>query len=86
MKENIRLNKNQQLAAEYEDKHILVLAGAGTGKTLTIIARAEHLIRKGVDPNCSINLSFSFCDISISRAGNFDNFFNGFCPIGKCGN
>ena len=59
MKENIRLNKNQQLAAEYEDKHILVLAGAGTGKTLTIIARAEHLIRKGVDPKRILLLTFT---------------------------
>ncbi|MBW1693453.1 MAG: UvrD-helicase domain-containing protein, partial [Deltaproteobacteria bacterium] len=49
MSNNISLNKNQQIAAEYKDQHILVLAGAGTGKTLTIIARAEYLIRKGVD-------------------------------------
>ena len=59
MKENIRLNKNQQLAAEHEDQHILVLAGAGTGKTLTIIARAEHLIRKGVDPKRILLLTFT---------------------------
>jgi DNA helicase-2/ATP-dependent DNA helicase PcrA len=55
----LSLNKNQQIAAEYKDKHILVLAGAGTGKTLTIIARAEYLIRKGVDPRRILLLTFT---------------------------
>ncbi|MFC1816136.1 ATP-dependent helicase [Thermodesulfobacteriota bacterium] len=59
MSEKINLNKNQKIAAEYEDKHILVLAGAGTGKTLTIIARAEHLIQKGVDPKRILLLTFT---------------------------
>jgi len=59
MHNNINLNKNQQIAAEYKDQHILVLAGAGTGKTLTIIARAEHLIRKGVDPRRILLLTFT---------------------------
>jgi len=55
----LSLNKNQQIAAEYKDQHILVLAGAGTGKTLTIIARAEYLIRKGVDPRRILLLTFT---------------------------
>jgi len=59
MSNGLRLNKNQQIAAEYKDKHILVLAGAGTGKTLTIIARAEYLIRKGVDPRRILLLTFT---------------------------
>ena len=37
MRNNTNFNKNQQIAAEYKDQHILVLAGAGTGKTLTIL-------------------------------------------------
>jgi DNA helicase-2/ATP-dependent DNA helicase PcrA len=57
--DNLRLNKNQRIAAEYDEKHVLVLAGAGTGKTLTIIARAEHLIRKGVDPKRILLLTFT---------------------------
>ena len=56
---NIQLNENQQIAAEYEEQHILVLAGAGTGKTLTIIARAEHLLQKGVDPKRILLLTFT---------------------------
>ena len=59
MSDKISLNKNQQIAAEYKNKHILVLAGAGTGKTLTIIARAEYLIRKGVDPRRILLLTFT---------------------------
>lgn len=59
MSEKINLNEKQKIAVEYEDKNILVLAGAGTGKTLTIIARAEHLIRKGVDPKRILLLTFT---------------------------
>ena len=59
MSENIHLNKNQRIAAEYGKKHILVLAGAGTGKTLAIIARAEYLIRSGVEPKRILLLTFT---------------------------
>ncbi|MBK5195309.1 MAG: UvrD-helicase domain-containing protein [Proteiniphilum sp.] len=55
----IQLNEQQQKAAGYEGKHLLVLAGAGTGKTGTIIARAEYLLRKGVQPNRIAILSFT---------------------------
>lgn len=55
----IQLNEQQRKAAEFEGKHLLVLAGAGTGKTGTIIARAEYLLRKGVQPNRIAILSFT---------------------------
>ena len=42
------LNPEQRYAATFGGKHLLVLAGAGTGKTRTIIARAKHLIKTGV--------------------------------------
>lgn len=42
-------NTNQKKAVEYQGKHLLVLAGAGTGKTKTIIGRTSYLIDKGVD-------------------------------------
>ena len=41
------LNPKQQIAASIERKHALILAGAGTGKTKTIIARAAYLISNG---------------------------------------
>jgi DNA helicase-2/ATP-dependent DNA helicase PcrA len=42
------LNENQRVAATFSGTHALVLAGAGTGKTRTIIARAGYLIHSGV--------------------------------------
>lgn len=42
------LNENQRAAATFSGAHALVLAGAGTGKTRTIIARAGYLIHSGV--------------------------------------
>jgi DNA helicase II / ATP-dependent DNA helicase PcrA len=43
-----QLNDFQRKAVEFNGKHLLVLAGAGTGKTHTIVCRAAHLISKGV--------------------------------------
>lgn len=43
-------NKEQLAAATFSGKHLLVLAGAGTDKTRTIIARAIHIINNGVLP------------------------------------
>ena len=54
-----KLNKQQLSAATYNGKHLLVLAGAGTGKTRTIIARVVHLISKGIQPNRIKILSFT---------------------------
>lgn len=53
------LNGQQMLASTFTGKHILVLAGAGTGKTRTIIARAKHLIQSGVNPKRILILSFT---------------------------
>lgn len=53
------LNKEQKYAATFCGKHLLVLAGAGTGKTRTIIARAKHLIQSGVSPKRILILSFT---------------------------
>lgn len=55
----IGLNEFQKKAAEFTGKHLLVLAGAGTGKTKTIVARAEYLLNSGVQPNKIAILSFT---------------------------
>lgn len=53
------LNDQQSYAASFNGKHLLVLAGAGTGKTHTIINRAKYLINSGVDPHRIQILSFT---------------------------
>lgn len=53
------LNPQQQQAATFNGKHLLVRAGAGTGKTRVIIARARHLIDSGVPPQRILILSFT---------------------------
>ena len=55
----LTLNDQQRAAAEFDGGHALVLAGAGTGKTLTIVARAAHLIASGVDPGRVLLLTFT---------------------------
>jgi len=57
--QSMQLNSQQQKAAEYDGGHVLVLAGAGTGKTRTIIARAVHLIRNSVSPKRILLLTFT---------------------------
>ena len=53
------LNEAQRRAATFTGKHLLVLAGAGTGKTRVIIARALWLMEQGVDPTTIRILSFT---------------------------
>jgi len=53
------LNEEQRKAVQFEGKHLLVLAGAGTGKTRTIISRAMYLMDKGVQPSRIIIVSFT---------------------------
>lgn len=53
------LNAQQLKAARFKGQHLLVLAGAGTGKTRTIIARASHLLKSGVPENRILILSFT---------------------------
>ncbi len=55
----LTLNPQQRAAAEFDGGHALVLAGAGTGKTLTIVARAAQLIATGVDPGRVLLLTFT---------------------------
>ena len=56
---SIQLNEEQLDAVKFRGKHLLVLAGAGTGKTQTIISRANYLIEHGVSPSRILILSFT---------------------------
>jgi DNA helicase-2/ATP-dependent DNA helicase PcrA len=54
-----KINKEQKAAVTYTGKHLLLLAGAGTGKTHTIVARAAWLITNGILPERIKIISFT---------------------------
>ena len=53
------LNDDQARAATFGDGPLLVIAGAGTGKTRTLIYRVAHLIERGVAPERILLLTFT---------------------------
>ena len=53
------LNAEQAAAATFGDGPLLIIAGAGTGKTRTLIYRLAHLIEKGVRPERILLLTFT---------------------------
>jgi DNA helicase-2/ATP-dependent DNA helicase PcrA len=53
------LNAEQARAATFGDAPLLVIAGAGTGKTRTLIHRVAHLIERGVAPERILLLTFT---------------------------
>src|ERR1039457_930829 len=57
--DTLDLNPGQHAAATFKGGHALVLAGAGCGKTKTIIARCEYLIANGVPPSRIYVLAFT---------------------------
>ena len=53
------LNERQRIAATYKNVNLLILAGAGCGKTKTIIARAAYLINQEINPKRIRILTFT---------------------------
>jgi DNA helicase-2/ATP-dependent DNA helicase PcrA len=65
------LNPEQLAAATHGDGPLLIVAGAGTGKTTTLAARVSHLLASGVRPERLLLLTFSrrAAREMLSRAG-----------------
>ena len=55
-----QLNENQRVAASHIDGAMLILAGAGSGKTKTITTRLAYLISEvGIAPSNTLTLTFT---------------------------
>lgn len=54
-----KLNAEQYAASTAPAGHNLIIASAGTGKTSTIVARIEHLLNLGIEPNKILLLTFT---------------------------
>ena len=53
------LNESQKQAVIATCRHLLVVAGPGTGKTLTIVRRIAHLLEQGVPPDQICAVTFT---------------------------
>jgi DNA helicase II / ATP-dependent DNA helicase PcrA len=55
----VALNPSQQEVAFSKEKHVVVLAGAGTGKTAAIVHKVAHLIRGGTPRHDVMMITFT---------------------------
>ncbi|MDP9119325.1 MAG: UvrD-helicase domain-containing protein, partial [Actinomycetota bacterium] len=53
------LNPEQQAAVQHGEGPLLIVAGAGSGKTMTLAARVAALIERGTRPERILLLTFS---------------------------
>lgn len=53
------LNDEQRLAAQHIDGPLLIIAGAGSGKTRVVTERICHLIDQGISPDQILGLTFT---------------------------
>lgn len=52
-------DKDQEIAAKYINNHSLIIAGAGTGKTTTLLYKINYLIENGVKESEILVISFT---------------------------
>ncbi|MDO8516195.1 MAG: UvrD-helicase domain-containing protein, partial [bacterium] len=56
---SVNLNPNQEKAVKTGLKPLIIVAGAGTGKTRTLTSRLAHLIHMGADPGSICAITFT---------------------------
>ncbi|MBI5220484.1 MAG: UvrD-helicase domain-containing protein [Candidatus Liptonbacteria bacterium] len=63
------LNPQQKQAVEASDRPLLIVAGAGTGKTHTLMSRLQNLLRRGIpgDQICALTLTNKAARVMIER-------------------
>ena len=54
-----KLNPEQKLATQHLKGPLMVIAGAGSGKTRVLTYRIVHLLKKGVNPHNILSLTFT---------------------------
>ncbi|HHL40619.1 MAG TPA: ATP-dependent helicase [Deltaproteobacteria bacterium] len=59
MIDGLSYNDEQRMAVEHEGGPLLVVAGAGTGKTRVVTGRVAALVEKGVEPSRILALTFT---------------------------
>lgn len=55
----VKLDENQQKAVDCKDSKIICLAGAGAGKTVTLIQRISRQVNEGISPHSILALTFT---------------------------
>ena len=53
------LNSQQQEAVKEVKKHLLIIAGAGSGKTLTVASKIAYIVDQGANPENILALAFN---------------------------
>lgn len=56
---SVSLNKRQEEAVLHTEGPLLILAGAGAGKTKTITERIVHIVKQGTDPRSILAVTFT---------------------------
>ncbi len=56
---HVTLNKKQKEAVLHTEGPLLILAGAGAGKTKTITERIVEIVKKGIDPRAILAVTFT---------------------------
>jgi len=59
MKKAIELNDNQKRAVSHKSGPLLIIAGAGSGKTRTLTSRLARLIKDGTPPESIVAITFT---------------------------